>query len=115
MASYDFSSDVGFPIDITLDTTIVDTSVGAGVLFLFSHGDTSVVQLTEGDEPDLSDGSAVDPNYLSGATTFTTSGVSKLGYVGHKRYVKINITNPVANTSTLALLGMLHYAPQEAL
>lgn len=121
----DLASTLSKPVAMVLDTTIYDTGfskaapattgVGAESLtFLFSYDTTSVVVVTAGDAADLSDGAVVDAKWLTGdaLSGYAAAGVGRIGYVGPYRYVKINITNPVANTSVYAFGNFLSKAPQ---
>jgi hypothetical protein len=123
----DLASTLSSPVAMTLDTTIYDTAisralpaatgVGAESLnFLFSYDTTSVVVVTAGDAADLSDGVAVTADWLTGSplSGYAGAGVGVIGYVGPWRYVKINITNPVANTSVYAFGNFLSKAPEAA-
>lgn len=123
----DLASTLSKPVTMVLDTTVYDTGlskavpatsgVGAESLtFVFSYDVTSVVVVTAGDAADLSDGVVVDPVWLTGdaLSGYAAAGVGRIGYVGQWRYVKINITNPVANTSVYAFGNFLSKAPQSA-
>lgn len=120
----DLATRLSVPLTMVLDTTIYDTGlsreagatagVGAESLtFIFSYDATSVVTITGGDEADLSDGVTVDVQWLTGdaLTGYTGAGVGRIGYVGPYRYVKINIANPVANTSVYAFGHFLSKVP----
>jgi hypothetical protein len=98
-------------IDVVSGTTIIDTQGAQALTFMFSHGATTTIALEDGNDSALADGAAVDANWLIGATAFTGDGVSALGYVGGKRYVKLTATNPVANTSIYAMFSHLSEAP----
>ncbi|WP_018300119.1 hypothetical protein [Fangia hongkongensis] len=110
MANQDFASLIKAE-ELTLDTTIVDMQGANALTFVFNHANNSVVTVTDGDESNLSDGATVDAKWLIGDTTFTAAGVGVIGYVGKKRYIKINMTNPVANTSTYGIKSSLYEQP----
>lgn len=120
----DLATTLSVPLPMVLDTTIYDTGlsraagategVGAESLtFLFQYDTTSMVTITAGDQADLSDGVTVEAQWLTGdaLTGYTAAGAGRIGYVGPYRYVKINITNPVANTSVFAFGHFLSKAP----
>lgn len=120
----DLATRLSVPLTMVLDTTIYDTGlsreagatdgVGAESLtFIFSYGATSEVVISAGDEADLSDGVVVDAKWLTGdaLSGYAGDGVGRVGYVGSYRYVKINITNPVASTSVYAFGHFLSKSP----
>jgi len=110
MASKDFKTNAAVE-PVVLDTTIIDTHDCEALTFAFSNAAASVVVITEGDDSALADGVEADTSWIIGDLTFTADGTQLLGYVGKKRYVKINITDPVANTSVFAIKSSLHFAP----
>lgn len=89
--------------DTTTNGEIIDTRDYESVEFLIKSetltDGTYTPSITEGDEDDLSDGSAVVAADLLGtiaAATFAAAddnAVKKIGYSGTKRYVRLNITS----------------------
>jgi hypothetical protein len=90
---------------------------------LTDAGVTSVVLVEDGDASNLSDAAAVDDKYLIGTevlAAFTQADdlkVSKIGYKGPKRYVRVTVT-PTGNAAGdipiagVAILGHPNTAPQ---
>jgi hypothetical protein len=127
----DLATMLSLPQLITLDTTIFDTATAKdtnvldnpvsakSLTFIYSHSATSIVTITAGDAADLSDGVTVDAKWLTNwrkdaftsPFTYTAEGTDVVGYVGPYRYVKINITDPVAGTSVYAFSHFLSKAP----
>ena len=82
---------------------------------------TFAVLVEDGDQANLSDAAAVADSELNGTEALAgfqfddDDEVRKIGYVGHKRYVRLTIT-PSANASAgllsaVAILGHAHTAP----
>ena len=90
-------------------SAIIDTAGFESLEFVTNLGAiadadaTFAVTIEDGDAANLSDAAAVNANFLIGTTaaagfTFASDNQTrKLGYVGHKRYVRYTIT-PTANT-----------------
>lgn len=83
---------------------------------------TSTVTLTEGDESDGSDATAVGADFIllgpgdagtiaSNVVTYTATGVANIGYVGHKRYLTITIANPATDATIVLIKGDMRYNP----
>lgn len=116
---------------ITTDTTtngeIIDTQGFESVEFVALSGtltDGDYLPLVEdGDDASLSDAAAVSDDFLLGteadaafaATDDNT--VKRIGYVGHKRYVRYSVvsssTSSGGTLSAVALLGRPRTAPTE--
>ncbi len=65
------------------------------------------IQVTEGDDPGLSDGVLAAADRLLGTLTFDTVDAGKMlrvGYVGHKRFARLEIVS--TGTSTGAVLDV---------
>ena len=86
-------------------TTIVDTKGFEALTFALQVANGTTVAFTDGNDSALSDGSAVEARFLIGPTSFTQAGSALIGYVGKNRYVKVTVTNEVADTSLFALSG----------
>ncbi len=95
--------------DITTDTTtngaIIDTKDSTALEFILASGTITdgdyTVSLQHGDDPGLSDTAAVAVEETLGVAVYTDSDsdtAKRLGYIGKKRYVQIEILS--ANTST---------------
>jgi hypothetical protein len=102
-------------------SAIIDRQGYDSLTFLFITGTdadadaTFAVTMVDGNDAALADSAAVDPTEMLG--TLALAGYNfaddaecrKLGYVGHKRYVRVTVT-PSANTGNaflgcIALLG----------
>lgn len=106
------------PIAIATDTTtagaIIDTQGFAGLEFVITSGVLTdgayTVTLEEGDNSALSDTAAPSSDFLTNtlasvAFALTEDGTTKsIGYVGHKRYVRLNIVS--ASTSSGGLFAV---------
>lgn len=100
--------------DTTTNGEIIDTQGYDSVTFLFQTGTVTdgdyTVLIQEGDEDDLSDAAAVadaDLTATEASVSFTAdtddNAVSKIGYLGNKRYVRFNVVS--TNTSSGAVVG----------
>lgn len=115
------------PAVVTDDTAqvgeVIDTAGFGSLAFVIATGTladadaTFAVLVEEGDESDLSDATAVADGDLIGTEadagfTFAADvATRKIGYVGHKRYVRLTIT-PTGNSGNapLAAVAILGYA-----
>lgn len=73
-------------------------------------------ELHEGDDPALSDDEAVadsDLNGLEPTFLFASEGdsVKTFGYVGSKRYVRVDITGGIGIAGALVVKGLARHAP----
>lgn len=108
-------------------SNIIDTSGFEALEFQINIGTLSdadatfAVTMDDGDNSSLTDAAAVDSDFLLGTLaqasfTFANDNTTKkIGYVGHKRYVRLTIT-PSNNTGNayfdvLALLGFPRNPP----
>jgi hypothetical protein len=91
---------------------IIDTKDFESITFLLtltarSGGDATPL-IEDGDESDLSDAAAVADAFLigteAGAKIDAANEVSKIGYVGKKRYVRLSSVN--ANSANLTVTGL---------
>lgn len=116
--------------DTTTNGAIIDTKGYEAVTFIFHTGTITdgdyTVLIQDGDDSGLSDAAAVADADLIGteaAASFTAdtddNKVSKIGYIGTKRYVRFNVVS--TNTSTggtvgaVCVLGKPHIASVEGL
>lgn len=91
-------------ITITPGTTIIDTQDFEALTFVLRVGNGTAVSFQDGDESDLSDAADVAATFIIGDTSFTADGNAIIGYVGKKRYVRMQaITTPVANSTVFAI------------
>lgn len=123
MASQDLKSSVASEValdfqTISSDTTtvgnIIDTQGFESATFslvtgALTDGDYALT-IEDGEDSGLSDGSAVNSDFLIGALpAFTDDGDDNLsldlGYVGKKRYVRVSIVS--TNTSSGAVIGSM--------
>jgi hypothetical protein len=108
-------------------SNIIDTAGYESVEFQFNIGTiadtdaTFTVSMEDGDDSGLTDAAAVSSDFILGSTTDASfsqakqTSTTKVGYVGHKRYVRVKIT-PANNSSAayfdaLAVLGNPRFAP----
>lgn len=97
--------------DTTTNGVIIDTQGYESVTFIFQAGTLSDGTYTpliqDGDDSGLSDAAAVSDTFLIGtesaAALDTSNTVSRIGYVGKKRYVRFNAVS--ASTSSGGTLG----------
>lgn len=112
--------------DTTTNGEIIDLKGYESCTFVFQTGTVTdgdyTVLIQEGDESNLSDAAAVADADLLGteaAASFTADDddnkVSKIGYIGDKRYVRFNIvstnTSSGAVIGSVAILGHAHTKP----
>lgn len=107
----------------TTDGAIIDTVGFDGLEFVVHAGTitdgTFAVSLRHGDEPDGSDMEKCEDGDLIGeAPTFTNDDsktAKRIGYRGHKRYVRVRLTQSEATTggvmSAIAIQGFPKVAP----
>jgi len=100
--------------DTTTNGDIIDLQGYGSLMFVFQTGTVTdgdyTVLIQEGDESDLSDAAAVADADLLGTEADASFDadtddnlVSKIGYIGHKRYVRFNVVS--TNTSSGAVVG----------
>ena len=128
MAMFDFHNDV-FLVGVltpipelgssTIDTNILDTSGFYEVEYAINIGElidvdaTFTVTMAHGDDAGLSDGVPVPSQFLLGTlaeaswTFADDNSVRRIGYNGHKRFVRLSVTT--ANNTSLALYGVNAY------
>jgi len=126
MADKDMISDIASEValasqDITSNTTTVgaihDTQGFCSASFLIEAGTITdgdyVVRVVEGEDPGLSDGADAAADRLLGVTSYDSTQTGKslrTGYVGHKRFIRLeidstNVTTGTAATDAKAVLG----------
>ena len=112
MASKDFATLIN-QRPITLGATIIDMQAqGAeGLTFIFEQAANSVVTIEDDDVVGFGSATVVPAQFLIGDTTFSGAGSASLGYVGKKQFIRMSMTNPVANTSVFIILAPLLKAP----
>lgn len=94
------------PTVLVSATTILDTVGSEALSVVFeANGTTTALSVEHGDDSGLSDAVAVPAQFLIGELTPSAAGAALVGYVGKKRYVRVTVANPVANTSIYALQG----------
>lgn len=130
MASFDQKSDVKnlnafTPATISTDTTTagveIDTQGYEAVTFLFrasSYTDGNYTPLIQESDTSGSGYAAVSDAYLIGteaSAALSAAGVSRIGYVGKKRYVKLSFvstsTSTGATLDAVAVLGRAKSSP----
>jgi hypothetical protein len=111
--------------DTTTAGNIIDTQFYEAIEFTiqtnaWTTGNITPL-LTEGDDPALTDGVAVDAAFLLGsyadAVLNAANESSRIGYVGKKRYVRLSLVSAgSANlyASSMAILGHPHTAPTDS-
>lgn len=135
MASFDMHSDVYGAIarnfatiatDTTTAGTIIDTQGYEGVEFFFISGartdGTYTPLIEESDASNLSGSNAVADEDLVGteaaAAISAANAVKRIGYVGHKRYVRLSVvstgTTSGATVGSIAVLGRPAVSPAPA-
>lgn len=112
--------------DTTTNGDILDLKGFEACTFVFQTGTVTdgdyTVLIQEGDESNLSDAAAVADTDLIGteaAASFTAdtddNAISKIGYIGDKRYVRFNVvstsTSTGATVGAIGVLGHAHIAP----
>lgn len=135
MSSFDMHSDVYAAVarnvaaidsDTTTAGTIIDTLGYEGLEFVFFSGARSDGTFTplieESDAANLSNSNEVADEDLVGteaaAAIAAANTVKRLGYVGHKRYVRLSVvstgTDSGATVGAIAILGRPLVAPTPA-
>lgn len=135
MASQDLHTDILQVVArnlqvISLNTTnqgnIIDTQFFEALEFIVFSGTitegTFTIQLQEGDDPALADAVTVPAAFVLGSITFNntlSNSVRRIGYVGKKRYVRLNIissgmTGGTALLGAIAIKGYPRHAPTAA-
>ena len=97
--------------DTTTTGNIIDTTGFNSITFLLAASAYTdgayAMTLTEGDDSGLSDGATVESKFIIGDASTISVGAAntpkRLGYVGKKRYVRLNIVSTA--TTTGATLG----------
>ncbi len=92
----------------------------AGLAAFTSAQFGSAIDIAGGSQPDaaaVADTNLLGTEALAGFTFADDDEVRKIGYMGHKRYVRLTIT-PASNTgawdiAALALLGRPRHAPSQ--
>ena len=121
MASKDLVTGILPKADISSGDTLdlVDSESCALILNVIN---TTSVALQEGDESDGSDKTDVaaefiltgpgDAGTVSGNdVAYTATGVANIGYVGHKRYLTVTVTNAATDTTIVLLRSDLRNNP----
>jgi len=112
-AAADINHPAGIASEINSQTYGLTATVVSDQVVLTSdgYGDDSAIVIGTG-TTDLTWDTAVDGSGDSGAyVLYSESGTGVIGYVGKKRYVSYNITNPATDTTVLNLKGDLSYSP----
>lgn len=125
MASFDMHSDVfgvvakntaAISSSTTTAGNIIDTQGYEGLEFFIQSGartdGTYTPLIEEGDEADLSDAAAVADEDLvgteAGAAISAANAIKRIGYVGHKRYVRLSIvSSDVTSGATIGATAVL--------
>lgn len=106
--------------DTTTNGVIIDTQGFESVEFILSVGAVTAGDVTgalqEGDDSGLSDAAAVSSDNTVGSlvTLDTLNTLTRFGYVGKKRFVRLNaVTGNSANlvTQAVVILGNAHSKP----
>lgn len=109
--------------DTTTNGEIIDTQDFNALTFVMMVGTrtdgTYTLKVQEGDESDLSDAADADASDLVGTLSDTavsaSNGLSKVGYVGNKRYVRASVVSTSVTTGAtvgvVAVLGRPAIAP----
>jgi hypothetical protein len=95
---------------VTTKSAIIIDTLGFGALTVgisatVTTGTISAVGFEEGENSSLTDATAVDEKFLLYYPTqfpVSATGVIRVGYVGKKRYVKLNVTT--ASTTTVGIV-----------
>lgn len=106
--------------DTTTNGVIIDTQGFESVEFVVPTGTVSAGDVTpalqEGDDSGLSDAATVSSDNTIGSlvTLDAANGITRVGYVGKKRYVRLNaVTDNSANLQVggIVILSNPHSAP----
>lgn len=107
----------------TTNGTIIDTQGFGGLTYLLNVGartdGTYTPAIQHGDDPALSDAATPAADDLVGTTAAaainTANTVKKIGYVGNKRYVRLNVVSTSVTTGATvgatAVLGRPEIGP----
>ena len=106
-------------ITTNVDGEIIDTAGYESIEFLVSTGTwtagTITPKLQDGDDSGLSDAADVASDFVVGSYVAlgAANGVTRVGYVGKKRYVRLSAVSASANLQggAIAVLGSPHSAP----
>lgn len=106
--------------DTTTAGVIIDTAGYESLEFVMQTGTVTAGDVTpllqDGDDSGLSDVAAVATDFRLGSlvTLDAANGITRVGYVGKKRYVRLSaVTDNSANlqVGSIAVLGKPHSAP----
>lgn len=104
----------------TTNGAIIDTQSYYAVMWSIQSGTltdgTYTVQIRQGDESDLSDGTLTSADFLLGTIADASFAATddnetkKIGYIGKKRYVRLEIVSAsISSGGTLTSVAMLGY------
>ena len=112
---------------ISADITIasgdhVDLDGAESCALILRTQNTTTVTLTEGDESDGSDATAVDDEFIlvgdavgtiaANVVSYTSAVTGIIGYVGKKRYLTVTVANAAVDTTIVLVKGDLHESPE---
>lgn len=106
--------------DTTTNGVIIDTQGFESLEFMIVTGTVSAGDVTpamqDGDDSGLSDAATVDSAFVIGSfvTLDAANGITRVGYVGKKRFVRLNaVTDNSADlqVGAIVVLGDAHSAP----
>jgi hypothetical protein len=106
--------------DTTTNGNIIDTQGYESIEFVMQAGVVTAGDVTpvlqDGDDSGLSDAAVVAADFRLGSlvTLDATNGITRFGYVGKKRYVRVNALSATSANLTVgvtAVLGDPHSAP----
>lgn len=93
--------------------SIIDMQGSSALEYVYQVGaytDGDVTPLIEdGDDPALADAAAVADEFLLGTeagAALTAAGVSKIGYIGNKRYVRATATTAAGSTLSVGAVAI---------
>lgn len=101
-----------------IDTLAFESATFIQALGAYTDGNYTLL-IEDGDDSGLSDAAAVADDFLIGTELATVlsaaNGISRIGYVGKKRYVRASIvsdtvTTGVASAGVIAILGSPRHA-----
>jgi hypothetical protein len=120
----DITQAVGFKTTaISTDTTtageIIDTQGYYGLEYILQSGTLTTGTYTpvveHGDDAALADAAVVPATYLLGTLADATFAATdddtakRIGYVGHKRYVRLSITSASSAAGTMSAVAVLNH------